>query len=65
MAPKSEKQQAAANKYLKENVDRIVAYVPKGRKADIRAHATRFGESLNGFVNRAIIETIIRDGRIK
>ena len=65
MAPKSAKQQEAANRYLRENVDRIVSYVPKGRKADIRAHASESGESLNGFVNRAIIETMIRDKRNK
>jgi len=61
MAPKTAKQQEAANRYLRENVDRIVSYVPKGRKAEIRAHAEAFGESLNAFVNRAVIETIMRD----
>lgn len=34
----------------------------KGRKDIIKAHAEKNGESVNGFVNRAINETIQRDG---
>jgi len=52
----------AADKYLKEKVDRVVAYVPKGQKAGIKAHAEGMGETLNKFVLRAINETIKRDG---
>lgn len=35
--------------------------VPKGRKADIEAHAAKQNQSLNEFINRAIDETIQRD----
>ena len=42
--------------------DRINVAVPKGRKDIIKAHAEKNGESVNGFVNRAINETIQRDG---
>ena len=60
--PVSKKQQASVHKYVRENYDRIDLTVPKGRKADLQAHATERGESLNGFVNRAIDETVERDG---
>lgn len=60
--PVSKKQQACVTKYVKEHYDRISLTVPQGQKERIRLHAERLGESLNGFVNRAIYETIDRDG---
>ena len=59
--PKSEQQQRAADSYLRDKVDTFVTRVPKGKKAELQAHATTKGESLNKFVNRAIDETIQRD----
>lgn len=53
--------QRAVAKYMKNNYDEIKIRVPKGKKDKIKAHATERGESLNGFVNRAIDETIERD----
>lgn len=50
------------NKWQAENCERISLIVPKGKKERIKAHAAANGESLNGFVNRAIEETIDRDG---
>jgi len=35
--------------------------VPKGRKTEIKAHAEAQGESVNGFIGRAIDETMERD----
>lgn len=35
--------------------------VPKGEKDLIQAHAEAHGESTNGFINRAISETMERD----
>jgi len=35
--------------------------VPKGQKEIIKAHAEARSESVNGFVNRAISETMERD----
>ena len=59
--PTSKAQQKATAKYVKANYDRVEAKVPKGRKAEIQAHAEKQGESLNGFVVRAIDEIIERD----
>ncbi len=57
----SKKQQASVNKYVKENYDRVLLTMPKGKKDAIKAHATERGESVNGFVNRAIDEAVERD----
>ncbi len=53
--------QKAVNKYIKDKYDRINFTTPKGRKAEIKAHADQLGESVNGFINRAIDETMERD----
>jgi uncharacterized protein (DUF1778 family) len=52
----------ANNRYNAKAYDRINIAVPKGQKDIIKAHAESKGESINGFVNRAIDETIQRDG---
>lgn len=49
------------NKWQSENCERISLVVKKGAKDMLKAHATKQGESLNGFINRAIAETIKRD----
>ena len=49
------------NNWQKENVDRINLIVPKGQKDAIKAHAEARGESVNGFINRAIDEAMERD----
>ena len=59
--PVSKAQQKAVNKYMSENYDRINLTVPKGQKEIIKAHAEAQGESVNGFINRAIDETMERD----
>ena len=59
--PASKAQQKAVSKYMKNNYDEIKVRVEKGRKAQIQAHAEIQGESVNGFINRAIAETIERD----
>lgn len=61
MAPISEARKRANNNYIKSQ-DEIKVRVPKGKKEIIKSHAEAQGESLNGFVNRAIDETIERDG---
>ena len=60
-AKTSKAQQKAVQKYVKNNYDRHVLTMPKGNKNKIKAHAVKQGESLNGFVNRAISETMERD----
>lgn len=58
----SKAQQKAVAKYMKNNYDELKIRVQKGRKDIIKAHAEKTGESVNGFVNRAIDETMQRDG---
>lgn len=53
--------QLRASKKYHEKLDNIQVRVPSGEKAAITEHAKGRGESLNGFVVRAIRETIERD----
>lgn len=62
--PVSKKQQASVNKYVKNNYDRVLITMAKGKKDTIKAHADAQGESVNGFINRCIDETIEREGGI-
>ena len=57
----SKAQQKAVHKYIKANYDRMELTVPKGQKEEIKAHAAARGESVNGFIGRAIQETMERD----
>ena len=61
----SEANRKAVKKYNHDKVDMITVRVPKGEKAKIIALAKRNGESVNGFINRAIDETMSRDNVIK
>ena len=51
----------AQNKYIAKAYDRINLTVPKGKKDTIQAHAEAQGESVNGFINRAIDHQIFQD----
>lgn len=53
------------NRYMAKAYDRISLIVPKGQKELIQAHAEAQGESTNGFINRAISETMDRDRKPK
>lgn len=57
----SKAQQRATANYVKKAYDRIEVKVPKGNKEHIQAHCEVTGESVNGFLNRAIQETMERD----
>ncbi len=58
----SKAQQKAVNKYVREKYDRVlVTFSKKGKKDIIKAHAEGCGESVNGFINRAIDEAMERD----
>lgn len=61
----SEARRRANEKFNAKAYDEIKVRVPKGQKEIINAHAQSRGESLNGFVKRAINETIERDGTDK
>ena len=54
-------QTRAKNKYNAKAYDRIALQVKKGRKDIIKAHAENRGESLNGFIKKAIDEKMERD----
>lgn len=54
----SKAQQNATNKWIAKAYDRINLTVPKGRKEEIQAFAAQTGESVNGFINRAIGEAM-------
>lgn len=49
------------NDYISRAYDRINLTVPKGQKDIIKAHAESMGESVNGFIARAIEKQIRRD----
>ena len=52
---------AVKNKWNTKAYDRINLTVPKGQKAVIQDHAEAQEESVNGFIQRAIKETMKRD----
>lgn len=57
----SKAQQKAVNKYVRDNYDRVNVNMPKGQKETVKAHAEARGESVNAFINRAVLETMERD----
>lgn len=59
----NKKQTAYKNQFISEKYDRVNLTVPKGKKDAIQAHANKTGESVNGFINRAIDEAMERDGK--
>ena len=58
---KTKTSSAVKNRYNAKAYDQLPIRVPKGKKADLQAHAATKNESLNGFVNRAIDEAVERD----
>ena len=60
--PVSKAQQKAVTRYMKQNYDELKVRVSKGQKDVIQTHAAARGESVNGFIGRAITETMERDG---
>lgn len=60
----SKAQQKAVTKYVKAKYDRFGLTMAKGRLDEIKAHAEAHSESVNGFINRAISETMERDSGV-
>ncbi len=60
---KSKTSWQAKQKYNNKAYDRIYLTIPKGQKDIIKAHADKHNESVNGFIQRAIKETIERDSK--
>jgi len=59
--PASKAQQKAVSKYMKENYDVYQIRMKKGQKDAIKAHAAAHSESVNGFITRAINQTMEQD----
>ena len=57
----SQAQNKATQKYVKNHYDEIKLRMTKGKKEAVKEFAEQQGESLNGFINRAIDETIERE----
>jgi predicted HicB family RNase H-like nuclease len=47
--------------YAKENLKRIPLDIPKEQYEKIKEHAAKHDKSVNGFIKRAIAETMKRD----
>ena len=60
MSKTTESRRKSIAKY-KKTKDSFQVTVDKGRKDELKAYAAERGESLNGFVIRAINETMERD----
>lgn len=52
---------ASKNAWNAKAYDRVNLTMLKGQKAIVQAHAAARGESVNGFINRAIQEAMARD----
>ena len=61
MAIRSDAQKKAVAKYNAKNYEQILLRVKVGVTEKIKNHAESHKESVNGFINRAISETIERD----
>ena len=57
----TEARKAANARYEAETVERISLVLPKGKKAIIKNHVSARGESVNGFIGRAIDEALAHD----
>lgn len=57
----SKAQQKAVTKYDAKAYDKALLRLPKGKLDVVRGHAAAHGESVNGFIGRAITETMERD----
>lgn len=59
--PKTKTTAQIKNDYAKKAYDDVRLQVKKGKKEIIKAHAEAHGESVNGFINRAIDQTMAQD----
>lgn len=59
--PITEKRKESMYRYAKENLKRVPLDMQKSTYEEIKAHAKSHSESVNGFIKRAISETMERD----
>ena len=64
MSPASKSQQKAVAKYMKTNYDELKIRIPKGKRDKIKNAADAQGESLNGYVSKAVDERMERDNAV-
>lgn len=57
----SKAQQKAVAKYMKNNYDEIKIRVEKGHRDVIKAAATAAGESVNGYIKKAVDQRMERE----
>lgn len=57
----SKAQQKAVAKYIKNNYDEIKVRVEKGQRDIIKAAATAAGESVNGYIKKAVDQRMERE----
>ena len=57
----TEASKKASLKYKEKNIKRIPLDVPKEKYEQIKNHASAHAETVNGFIKRAIDETMERD----
>lgn len=57
----SKAQQKAVAKYMKNNYDEIKVRVEKGKREIIKAAAEQAGESVNGYIKKAVDQRMERD----
>lgn len=57
----SKAQMAATKRFEDKAYDKTLIRMPKGYLPTVKDHAAQRGETLNGFINRAITETVERD----
>ena len=57
----SKAQQKAVAKYMKNNYAEIKVRVEKGKREIIKAAAEQAGESLNGYIKKAVDQRMERD----
>lgn len=61
MAKYTEARKEGNKRWDSQNLDRFSIALPKGSKDEIKAHAEARGESVNGFMRRAVFEQMKRD----
>ena len=61
MAKYTEARKTANKNWDSQNLDRISLAMPKGSKEALKAHAESMGESMNAFINRAVMEVAEMD----
>lgn len=57
----SKAQIKATKRYNDRNYEQINLIVKRGQKSELKEAAERLGESLNGFINKAIAERLERE----